>query len=73
MFHEFTAVIVKDGEWYCGHLIEVPGAVSQAKSLEELHENLREAAHLILETMRERALAEAAEQQAKIERISVSA
>jgi predicted RNase H-like HicB family nuclease len=73
MFHEFTAIIVQDGDWYCGSLVEVPGAISQGKTLEELRENLKEAAQLILDTMRDRALEGAAKSRAIVEKVAVSA
>lgn len=50
---EFTAVFEQDGEWWTGWVEEVPGAISQERTLEELRESLKEAVQLILETNRE--------------------
>ena len=36
--------------WYVGRLPEVPGVFSQAASLEELEQNIREAYRRLLET-----------------------
>ncbi len=68
---EYTAIIVKDGEWYCGSIIEVPGAISQAKTIEELRENLKEALQLILQTMRERALRDTDGMDRTLEKVSL--
>ncbi len=50
----FTAIIRKtpDG-WYYGRIEEVPEAMSQGKTLEELQENLQDALSMILEIRRE--------------------
>ena len=53
---EFTAVYRKVPEGYIAFVEELPGANTQASSLEEARENLREAAQLVLEA--NRALAE---------------
>ena len=39
----------KDGMWYVGRLPQVPGVFSQAATLDELEENIREAYRLMLE------------------------
>ncbi len=44
----FTGVFEKVGDWYIGHVAELPGANTQARTLEEARENLREAIELIL-------------------------
>ncbi len=49
----FSAVFEKIGEWYVGYVEELPGANTQAKTLEEARENLREAVELILKSNRE--------------------
>lgn len=46
----YTAVIIKEDNWYAGFLKELPGANSQGKTIEELVDNLREAAQLIIES-----------------------
>jgi predicted RNase H-like HicB family nuclease len=45
----FTALIQKVPEGYIGFIEELPGANSQAETLEELRENLKEAIQLVLE------------------------
>jgi len=53
---EFTAVLEKVPEGYIAFVEELPGANTQAATLEEARENLREAIQLVLEA--NRALAE---------------
>jgi predicted RNase H-like HicB family nuclease len=48
MEREYTAVIKKDGRWYTAWLEELPGVNTQGRSLKEVRENLREAAHMVL-------------------------
>lgn len=45
----WTAVFEQDGEWWVGSVEELPGALTQGRTLEEARENLREAVLLILE------------------------
>ncbi len=54
----FTAVFQKVPEGYIGFVEELPGANTQAKTLDEARENLAEAVQLVLEA--NRALAEEA-------------
>ena len=49
----FTAVFIKDGEWYMGYVEELPGANTQGRTLNEARENLREAIELVLAANRE--------------------
>jgi predicted RNase H-like HicB family nuclease len=51
----FTAQIEKDSETglFVGYIPELPGAHSQAESLDELHRNLVEVASLLLEELTE--------------------
>jgi len=51
MFRRFTAVIEKDTETglYVGYVPGLPGAHTQAETLDELHENLREVIAMLLE------------------------
>ncbi len=53
---EFTAVFRKVPEGYIGFVEELPGANTQAATLEEARQNLKEAVALVLEA--NRALAE---------------
>jgi len=50
---QFTAVYRKSQGWYVGWVEEVPGAVTQGKTLKELKENLKEAVQLVIETNRD--------------------
>ena len=49
MQREYTAVVKKDGRWYVAWVKEVPGAITQARTLKELRENLLDALALMLE------------------------
>ena len=48
---EYTAIIteVEDG-WYMGQCEQVPGAITQGQTIEEVQENLKEAITLVLES-----------------------
>lgn len=48
-----TAVFRKVPEGYIGFVEELPGANTQAATLEEAREGLREAVHLVLQANRE--------------------
>jgi predicted RNase H-like HicB family nuclease len=52
----YTAVYEQSGEWWIGHVEELPGATTQGRTLDEARENLKEAAALIIEANRELAL-----------------
>lgn len=49
MQQKYTAVVKKEGKWYVAWIKEVPGAVTQARTLKELRENLLDALSLMLE------------------------
>ncbi|MEQ9425041.1 MAG: type II toxin-antitoxin system HicB family antitoxin [Cyclobacteriaceae bacterium] len=50
---KLTAIIEKsDDGWYVGQIEEIPAALSQGKTIEELKTNLIDALQLILETNR---------------------
>jgi predicted RNase H-like HicB family nuclease len=49
----FTEVFEKVNDLYIGYIEELPGANTQGKTLEEAHENLREAVELILKSNKE--------------------
>ena len=51
---KFTAVI-EEGEngWFVGQVEEVPEAISQGKTVEELLENLSDAVKVVLQSKRE--------------------
>jgi len=48
MRRQFTMEYWRDGIWYVGRLIEVPGVFSQGKTLAELNENIQEAYELMV-------------------------
>jgi len=50
MEKQFTAVIIKSGDWYAGTIKELTGVHSQGKTIAELKENLKEAIGLIIES-----------------------
>lgn len=52
---EFTAIILKDEEWWIGWIEEIPGANAQERTKDELLISLREAARDILELNRQAA------------------
>ena len=51
MFRKFTAVVERDTETglYVGYVPGFPGAQTQAESLDELRDNLREVLEMLLE------------------------
>ena len=54
--NEFTAVIEQGDEWLVAHCLEVPNAIGQGKTREDVLENLAEAILLLLEIQREEGL-----------------
>jgi predicted RNase H-like HicB family nuclease len=56
--YTFTAHIEKDSETglYMGHIPSLPGAHTQAETLDELHKNLEEVAALCMEELTENEL-----------------
>jgi predicted RNase H-like HicB family nuclease len=51
---EYTAIIKKTPRgWYIGQCEQVPGALTQGRTIEEVEENLKEASALILEDEKE--------------------
>lgn len=50
---KFTAVFEQEGNWWVGHVEELPGANTQGYTLDEARENLKEAVQLIIEANRE--------------------
>jgi predicted RNase H-like HicB family nuclease len=45
---QFTLEFWRDGNWYVGRLLEVPGVFSQGETLEELQENIQDAYNLMV-------------------------
>ncbi|WPP53465.1 type II toxin-antitoxin system HicB family antitoxin [Catalinimonas niigatensis] len=51
---KFTAIIEQDSQgWYVGQVEELPAAISQGKSIEEVKANLLDALQLLMEVNRE--------------------
>ena len=51
---EYTAIIEKTPSgWYIAQCEQVPGALTQGRTLEEVRENLKEAIFLVLEAEKE--------------------
>ena len=51
---EYTAIIEKTSNgWYIAQCEQVPGALTQGKTLAEVQENLKEAISLVLESEKE--------------------
>jgi predicted RNase H-like HicB family nuclease len=55
---EFRAVIKKQGEWWIGWLIDLPGVNAQEKTRQELIESLKVGAEDMLNTPYEKELEE---------------
>ena len=61
----FTLEYWRDGKFYVGRLLEVPGVFSQGKTLKELRDNIQEAYDLMV--TQERSPAPAAAQRQPVE------
>ena len=44
----FTLEYWRDGDWYVGRILEIPGVFSQGESLDELRANIQEAYELMV-------------------------
>jgi predicted RNase H-like HicB family nuclease len=53
MVNRYTGVFEQVGEWWIGHVEELPGCNVQERSLDEARESLKEAAQLIVQANRE--------------------
>ena len=53
---EYTIIIKKDPEsgWYVGKCLQVPAAMSQGETLDELMENMKDAICLVVDYYRDR-------------------
>jgi predicted RNase H-like HicB family nuclease len=67
MRRQFTLEYWKDGKWFVGRLLEVPGVFSQGETLEELRENIQEAYELMVTQERSDAPASAERQVVELE------
>ena len=50
-----TIIKPEDNGWFVGWVEEIPGTITQAKSLDECRQNLRDALQLMVETHRDEA------------------
>jgi predicted RNase H-like HicB family nuclease len=67
MRRQFTLEHWKDGKWFVGRLLEVPGVFSQGETLDELRENIQEAYELMVTQERPQAPAAAERQELELE------
>ena len=63
----FTLEFWRDGRWFVGRLVEVPGVFSQGESLDELRENIQDAYDLMVTQERSPAPANAQRQCVELE------
>ena len=49
----YTARFTRSEGWWTAQLVEMPGAITQGRTIEEARENLREAAQLLIDSYRE--------------------
>jgi predicted RNase H-like HicB family nuclease len=59
MENQYTGVFEHVGDWWVGHVEELPGCNIQERSLDEARESLKEAVQLIVSANRELARREA--------------
>jgi predicted RNase H-like HicB family nuclease len=55
MNNTYTAIIQKDGDWWIGWIEEVPNALAQERTREELIKSLKEVLTIMLDVNREQA------------------
>jgi predicted RNase H-like HicB family nuclease len=53
MDNRYTGVFEQVGDWWIGHVEELPGCNVQERTLEEARESLKEAVQLIVQANRE--------------------
>ena len=53
MKRNFEVVVQKDGDWYVAWAEDVPGAITQGRTLKEVEENIKEAIQLTLQAKSE--------------------
>jgi predicted RNase H-like HicB family nuclease len=71
MQQEFTAIFERDGEWWIASAVEIPGAFSQGKTLEEARENLLDAVRELILAQRQLAEIETKDKQVIREALSL--
>ena len=71
----YTIIIEKDKEsgWYTGQCQQVPEAISQGESLNELMKNMKEAIELSLETQKDEVLSKYSGRKIFRRRLSIKA
>ena len=67
MRSQFTLEFWRDGAFYVGRLLEVPGVFSQGETLEELRENIQDAYDLMVTQERSSVPATAQRQPVELE------
>jgi predicted RNase H-like HicB family nuclease len=67
MRSQFTLEYWRDGEFYVGRLLEVPGVFSQGMSMDELRENIQDAYDLMVTQERSPAPSAAMQQSVELE------
>ncbi|MBF0204321.1 MAG: type II toxin-antitoxin system HicB family antitoxin [Desulfamplus sp.] len=58
MNNEYTAIIIKDDDWWLGWIEEIPGVNAQERTKKELIISLKEAVKDIIELRRQQARSE---------------
>ncbi len=53
MLQQFHAIYERDGDWWVASAVEIPGAFSQGKTIEEARENLLDAVRELMLARRE--------------------
>ena len=71
MENRYTAVFEQVGEWWIGHVEELPGCNVQEQTREEARESLRDAVQAIIQANRELARQEAEGHQVVRESLAV--
>ena len=71
MDNRYTGVFEQVGDWWIGHVEELPGCNVQERSLEEARESLKEAVQLIVQANRELARQESEGHQVLRESLAV--
>ena len=72
MENRYTGVFEQVGEWWIGHVEELPGCNVQERSLDEARASLKEAIQLIVQANRELARREAEGHEVVREALAVS-
>lgn len=67
MRSQLTLEYWRDGDFFVGRLLEVPGVFSQGETLEELRENIQDAYDLMVTQQRSPAPATAQQQPVELE------